>query len=81
MQYLVTSVKYVRGEKDAIPLAQAGNPCTGIKTPLTKTKGNFIREESIMMVAGELAGGKEKIRAKEEKQKAARITPTARTNG
>jgi hypothetical protein len=32
--------------------------------PLMNTRGNFIREESIIMVAGELAAGKEKMRPK-----------------
>ncbi len=61
--------------------AQAGNSPTGMKTPLTNTRGNFIKEESIMMVAGELVAGKEKIRAKVEKQKAARTMPAARMKG
>jgi hypothetical protein len=52
-----------------------------MKTPLTNTKGNFIREESIMMVEGELVAGKEKMSAREEKQKAARTIPAARMNG
>jgi hypothetical protein len=34
-----------------------------------------------MMVAGELVAGKEKMSAKEEKQKAARTTPAAKMNG
>ena len=81
MQYLAISVKYVSGEREAITLAQDGNPPTGIKTPLINTKGNFTREESIIMVAGKLVAGKEKMSAMEEKQKAAKITPIPKMNG
>lgn len=61
--------------------AQPGNSSTGIKTPLMNIKGNFTSEESIIIVAGELVAGKEKMSAKEEKQKAARTTPVARIYG
>jgi hypothetical protein len=44
-----------------------------MKMPLMKTRGNFTREESIMVVAGELEGGNDSNNASEEKQKAARM--------
>jgi len=52
-----------------------------MKMPLMKTKGNLTREESIMMLAGELVAGEENINASEEKQKAARMMPSARMKG
>jgi hypothetical protein len=51
------SVKYVKGEKEAIVLAKNGIFSTGMKTPLIKTNGNFTRDESIKVVAGRSDGG------------------------
>ncbi len=49
--------------------------------PLINTTGNFTTEASILIVAGVLVGGIEKTLPREAKQKAARITATAKMNG
>jgi len=55
--YLAKSVKYVSGERDAAIFAHSGNCSIGTKTPLMKTNGNLINDESIMTVAGISVGG------------------------
>jgi hypothetical protein len=57
MRRLIRSVKYVKGEKEAIALAKNDIFSTGMKTPLIKTNGNFTRDESIKVVAGISVGG------------------------
>jgi hypothetical protein len=57
MKHLTRSVKYVKGEKEAIALAKNDIFSIGIKMPLIKTKGNFTRDESIKVVAGISVGG------------------------
>lgn len=57
MEYLAKSVKYVSGEIDEMALPQTGSCSIGMKTPLMKTIGNLIMEDSIIMVAGLSVGG------------------------
>jgi len=57
MRRLTRSVKYVKGEKEAIALAKNDIFSTGMKTPLIKTNGNFTRDEIIKLVAGRSDGG------------------------
>lgn len=62
-------------------MPQVGISSTGIKIPLMNTRGNFMRVDSIITLAGTSVGGVERIAAKEEKQKAANITPNTRIAG
>jgi len=57
MRRLTRSVKYVKGEKEAIALAKNDIFSTEMKTPLIKTNGNFTRDEIIKLVAGRSDGG------------------------
>lgn len=57
MEYLARSTKYVSGEIEEIGFPQRGISCIGIKIPLMKTRVNLIREDCIIIVAGEFVGG------------------------
>lgn len=80
-EYLAISVKYVRGENDAIIFPQTGISSIGIKIPLMNTRGNFTKVESIIILETMLVGGEDNISPKEEKQKAAKTNPNVRIKG
>ena len=50
----------------------------GINIPLIKIKGNFIREDSIIMLEGLSVGGADKTNPNAEKQKEAKTVPITR---
>jgi hypothetical protein len=50
----------------------------GMNTPLIKIKGNFIREDSIIMLDGLSVGGADKTSPNAEKQKEAITVPTTK---
>ncbi len=52
----------------------------GMNTPLMKTRGNFIREDSIIMLEGLSVGGADRTNPNAEKQKEASTVPATRLN-
>ncbi len=61
-----------------ISLLAPGIWLRGINTPLIKIKGNFIREDNIMILEGLSVGGADRTNPNAEKQKAANIVPSIR---
>ena len=57
MEYFARSTKYVRGEIKETDFPHNGSSFIGIKIPLMKIRVNLIREDCIIMVAGEFVGG------------------------
>ena len=57
MEYFARSTKYVSGEIKETDFPHNGSSFIGIKIPLMKIRVNLIREDCIIMVAGEFVGG------------------------
>ncbi len=57
MEYLARSTKYVSGEIKETDFPHKGISAMGIKIPLMKISVNLMREDCIIMVAGEFVGG------------------------
>ncbi len=70
VMYLKRSVVYVRGDSRETIWAIRGRWFMGMKIPLIKMRGNFMRDESIIMFAGVSAGGAESSKPKKEKHRA-----------
>lgn len=81
IEYLVRSVKYVRGETEAIIFPQYGMFSMGMNMPLRNTSGKRTKDEIIMTLEGAFDGGEDSIKPNDEKHAAARTIPNMKMIG